>query len=137
MEQIRELVGKLYDGLGRADIEAVLALFDPSVQIETPPTLPWSKGSYSGLEGAAAYFANALEYLTETHFTVEEVHVEGQWAAAIGDWYGRFRESGGEFDVRFVHFWHFRDGKVVKGSGISDTVGIVRAHMSDALPAAG
>ncbi|WUH89163.1 nuclear transport factor 2 family protein [Streptomyces sp. NBC_00433] len=136
-EQIKELVGKLYDGLAKADVEAIVALFDPSVEIETPPSLPWSKGSYSGIEGAVAYFTSALEYLEDTGFTVDEVRVDGEWAAAIGDWTGRFRASGGEFNVRFVHFWLFRDGKVVKGSGISDTVGIVRAYAPDSVPAAG
>jgi hypothetical protein len=63
------------------------------------------------------------------------VHVEGEGEAAIGGWSCRFRASGCEFDVRFVHFWQFRDGKVVKGSGISDAVGIVRACAPDSLPA--
>jgi|GEM_PF-1763116 ketosteroid isomerase-like protein len=132
-EQIKDLVAKLYDGLDRADIPAIVALFDPAVEIETPPSLPWSKGSYSRLDGAVAYFTSALEYLEETAFSVQEVHVDGDWAAAIGDWTGRFKAGGGEFDVKFVHFWQFRDGKVVKGSGISDTVGIARAYEPESL----
>lgn len=136
-EQIKDLVGKLYDGLSKADVEAIVALFDPAVEIETPPSLPWSKGSYTGIEGAVAYFTSALEYLEETGFVVEQVKVDGDWAAAIGRWTGRFRASGGEFDVAFVHFWDFRDGRVVRGSGISDTVGIVRAYAPESLPAAG
>lgn len=136
-EQIKELVDKLYDGFAKTDVEAIVALFDPSAEIETPPTLPWSTGHYSGIDGAVTYFTSALEYLEETAFKVDEVHVDGDWAAAIGDWTGRFRATGGEFDVRFVHFWLFRDGKVVKGSGISDTVGIVRAYAPDSVPAVG
>lgn len=130
------LVERLYEGLDRADIEAVLALFDPEVEIATPPSLPWSAGNYTGLDGAAAYFGKALEYLEETQFLVEEIRPSDDWAAAIGNWTGRFRESGGEFNVRFVHFWEFRDDRVIKGSGISDTVGIVRAFSADPASAA-
>ena len=134
-ESTAAVVEKLYDALGRADIKAILELFDPEVNIQTPPSLPWSAGKYTGLEGATAYFTSALAYLTETQFIVDEVHTDGDWAAAIGDWTGTFGASGGKFNVRFVHFWTLRDGKVIIGSGISDTVGIVRAYAPDSLPA--
>ncbi|WP_176611721.1 nuclear transport factor 2 family protein [Actinomadura sp. WMMB 499] len=128
-DQVAEIIERLYKGLAAADVEAVLSLFDPRVEIFTPPSLPWSTGHYAGLEGAAQYFGGALELLEETAFDVQEIRVSGDdWAAAIGDWSGRFREGGGEFDVRFVHFWTLADGKVIKGEGISDTIGIVRAH---------
>jgi hypothetical protein len=69
-EDLRALVDTLYDGLCRADIEAVLGLFDPLVEIETPPSLPWSAGNYTGLGGAASYFSSALGHLDETRFDV-------------------------------------------------------------------
>lgn len=121
-------VEALYDGLARMDAEAVVSLFDAASEIRTPPSLPWSTGHYVGLEGAIAYFTGALEYLDDNRFDVEEVRVSGDnWAAAIGMWYGKFK-NGGEFNVRFVHFWTVKDGKVVRGEGISDTDGIVRAY---------
>jgi ketosteroid isomerase-like protein len=123
------LVKRLYEGLDSADIEAVVAAFDPSVELSTPTSLPWSTGHYSGLDGAVEYFTRALDYLEVTQFIVEEVRPSGDdWVAAIGRWTGTFRASKGEFDVPFVHFWTLRDGKVVKGAGISDTDGIVRAY---------
>ncbi len=126
-ERTIAVVRRLYEGLDRADVETVLGLFDPEVEIVTPKALPWSSGHYTGLEGAAAYFGGALRYLDQTRFDVQEVHASGQWAAAYGNWSGRFRDGGGEFDVRFVHFWTLRDGRVIHTEGISDTDGIVRA----------
>ncbi len=127
-EQTTAIVERLYEGLAKADIETVLGIFDPEVEIVTPEALPWSTGHYTGLEGAAAYFGGALQYLDRTGFDVEEIRPSGEdWVAAIGMWSGRFREGGGEFNVKFVHFWTLRDGKVIKGEGISDTIGIVRA----------
>ncbi|GAA3150601.1 hypothetical protein GCM10010521_42840 [Streptomyces rameus] len=126
-EQTTAVVKRLYEALDKADIQTVLEIFDPEVEIVTPPSLPWSTGHYQGHAGAAQYFGGALEHLEDTGFKVTEIRVAGDWAAAIGNWYGRFRAGGGEFDVRFVHFWELRDGRVVRTEGISDTDGIVRA----------
>ncbi|MFE5584782.1 nuclear transport factor 2 family protein [Kitasatospora sp. NPDC056531] len=127
-EHVLAAVERLYTGLGKADIEQVLELFDPEVEIVTPESLPWSTGHYRGLEGAAEYFGNALRYLAETGFVVDEIRVSDEWVAAIGTWNGRFRSSGGEFSVRFVHFWTLRNGRIIKGEGIAETHGIVHAH---------
>ncbi|WP_194916640.1 nuclear transport factor 2 family protein [Catenulispora rubra] len=126
-EQVVAIVEKLYDALGREDIETVLGIFDPEVVIHTPPSLPWSTGDYQGLEGAVKYFQGALEACADTVFDVEEIHPSGDWAAAIGDWSGTSRASGRGFRVKFVHFWTLRDGKIIKAEGISDTVEIVAA----------
>jgi ketosteroid isomerase-like protein len=124
------LVERLYDGLGRGDIEAVLGCFDRDVVVSTPDTLPWSTGHYSGIEGALKYFGGALEACADTEFDVQEVRPSEDWAAAIGDWSGTSRATGKRFTVRFVHFWTMRDGRVVKAEGISDTVGIAMAFVS-------
>ena len=121
------IVKQLYDALGREDVEQVLAAFDPEVEIVTPLTLPWSTGHYSGLEGAVKYFEGALTACADTVFDVQEIRPSDDWAAAIGDWRGTARSTGRSFDVRFVHFWTLRDGKIVRAEGISDTVGIVAA----------
>jgi uncharacterized protein len=126
-QNVAKLVETLYDGLNRMDAPLVVGLFSPDAEIRTPPSLPWSTGHYTGLDGAVAYFSGAMEMLADNRFDVEEVRVSGDdWAAAIGMWYGKFK-SGGEFNVRFVHFWTLRDGKVIRSEGISDTDGIVRA----------
>lgn len=124
------LVERLYDGLGREDIETVLSCFDPEVTISTPGSLPWSTGHYSGIEGAVKYFGGALEACADTVFDVQEIRPSEDWAAAIGDWSGTSRATGKRFTVRFVHFWTMRAGRVVKAEGISDTVGIARAFES-------
>ncbi|MEU4116044.1 nuclear transport factor 2 family protein [Kitasatospora sp. NPDC028055] len=127
-EQTRAVVERLYEALSKADVPTLMEIFDPEVDITTPAALPWSTGHYTGTAGTAQYFAGALEYLEETAFEVTELRVSGDWAAAIGNWTGRFRQGGGEFDVRFVHFWELREGRVVRTEGISDTAGIVAAH---------
>ena len=126
-QDVVALVERLYDGLGREDVETVLGCFDPEVVISTPDALPWSTGYYDGIDGAVKYFGGAIEACADTVFDVQEIHPSDDWAAAIGDWSGTARVTGKRFTVRFVHFWTMRDGRVVKAEGISDTVGIVRA----------
>ncbi|MFI9155812.1 nuclear transport factor 2 family protein [Streptomyces sp. NPDC053367] len=121
------VVRRLYDGFERADIEAIVGAFDPSVEIFAPETLPWSNGNYTGKDGALEYFRGALSVLDGNRFDVQEFHTDGGWVAAVGKWSATVRATGDAFDVRFVHFWTVRDGKIVKAEGISDTAGIVRA----------
>jgi ketosteroid isomerase-like protein len=120
-------IERLYEGLANEDIAAVIGAFSPEVVILTPDSLPWSTGHYEGIEGAVKYFEGAVTACADTLFEVEEIRPSGDWVAAIGNWSGTARSTGRSFNVRFVHFWTLRDGKVVKAEGISDTVGIVRA----------
>lgn len=131
-DQALATVKAIYQGLESADITSVIALFDPSSEIFTPGSLPWSAGYYSGLDGALAYFTSALGHVEETRFEVEEWLPStglptGDWVSAVGWWYSKVPSTGKEFRVRFVHFWTLRNGKVVRAEGISDTAGILSA----------
>ncbi|WP_167368051.1 nuclear transport factor 2 family protein [Streptomyces agglomeratus] len=130
-EQPVETVQRLYKGLSSFDIDMVLGTCDPEVEIVAPKSLPWSEGEYKGLDGAAAYFAGALGHLDQAHFDFEELLPSGDWVTALGWWSGRFKATGKEFRVRFVHFWVIRDEKVFRAEGVSDTVPIVRASEPD------
>ncbi|MDJ1130686.1 nuclear transport factor 2 family protein [Streptomyces iconiensis] len=131
-----DTVKRLYEGLTAFDIDMVLGTCDPEVVIIAPKSLPWSQGDYAGIDGAAAYFASALGHLDQAKFDVEELLPSGDWVTALGWWSGRFKETGNEFNVRFVHFWIIRNGKVVKAEGVSDTVPIARAAEAGLAPAA-
>ncbi|MFJ9822168.1 nuclear transport factor 2 family protein [Streptomyces sp. NPDC101151] len=131
-EQSLAATKRLYEALDKADTEAVVGLFDPSAEIVVPPLPPWLPAGYSGVEGAVDYFRTVLRALEETHFSVTEMRPSGDdWVAVIGDWWGQVRSTGREFNARSVHFWTFRDGKVVKAEGIFDTAGIMRAFTDD------
>jgi ketosteroid isomerase-like protein len=134
-EQYVETVKRLYEGLSSFNIEMVMAAFDPEVVLVAPKSLPWSEGDYKGLDGAARYFGGAIELLEKTRFDVEDLLPSGDWVTALGYWSGTFKSTGKSFNVRFVHFWILRDGKVVRAEGISDTVPIVRAFEPGLEPA--
>ncbi|MEU8379175.1 nuclear transport factor 2 family protein [Streptosporangium sp. NPDC048865] len=103
-EQSIDIVKRLYEGLTKLDIPTVLGSFDPEVEIIAPQSLPWSKGSYRGIDGAAAYFGSAVDYLEETRFDVEDLLPSGDWVTALGYWSGRFKSTKKEFRVqRLVH----------------------------------
>ncbi|MEU7580007.1 LLM class flavin-dependent oxidoreductase [Streptomyces sp. NPDC041068] len=75
------------------------------------------RASTRGWDGATAYFADALTYLDQAKFDFEELLPSGDRVTAFGWWSGRFKETGNEFNVRFVHFWHIQDGKVGRAEG--------------------
>lgn len=126
-EQPVDTVKRLYKALRALDIDSVLATCHPDIEIVAQKSLPWSQGEYKGLDGAAAYFASARTHLDRATFDFEELLPSGDWVTAFGWYGGRFKDTGNEFIVRFVHFWRIRDEKVIRAEGISDTAPIAAA----------
>ena len=51
-----ETVERLYASFAAGDLDRVLELLDPDVEWITPPTLPWSRGTYHGSDEVVSYF---------------------------------------------------------------------------------
>ncbi|WP_405642382.1 nuclear transport factor 2 family protein [Streptomyces uncialis] len=126
---------RLYEALDRCDLEALVGLCDPAVEVVAPPSLPWACGTRTGLVGAVDCFTRAFGMLERTRFSVTEMRPTGDdRMTVVGNWWGRVRDTGREFDVRFVHLWTFRHGMVVKAEVIIDSAGILRAFEPGAGP---
>jgi hypothetical protein len=114
-------------------VPAVLALLDPEVSWVTPPTLPWSRGSYSGPEGVADYFTSFAEALDEAAVEPHELLACGERVVALGEERARVRASGERFAAPFAHVIRVRDGRVVELRGHVDTAAIAAAFASAAV----
>jgi hypothetical protein len=120
-----ELVRSIYDGFGAGDLEAVLASFDPEIEIRQSDEVPWG-GVYRGHDGAVRFFT-ALTSHIHTQVDVDRLIVAGDAVVETGRTDGRAVESGREFSIDETHVWHVRDGKVVRMEAYVDNAAMLAA----------
>jgi uncharacterized protein len=104
-----------YEALARGDMEAVLELIDPDVQVEVHtgrPDLP-----ETALRGHAGF----LENLRQLDEVFEDVEVTPEEFIEVGEKLvvpiytaGRGRGSGIRVENRVTHIWTIRDGKATR-----------------------
>jgi ketosteroid isomerase-like protein len=113
-----EVVQSIYAAYGRRDFAAFFGLLDPDVEIRQTRQLPWG-GEYRGHDQARELFRKVAE-LTQTTPEPEEYVESGETIVAIGRLRGQAKQTAKEIDVRIVHAWTIRDGKVIRYDAYMD-----------------
>jgi ketosteroid isomerase-like protein len=101
-----------YDAFQRSDVQAVLGLTDPDVEIYLPPNLP-NSGTFKGHEGYLTWLGQWLEAWDD--FRIEVLEME-----PVGDRHvvttihqsGTGRESGIPVEMDVAYMLDIRGGKV-------------------------
>ncbi len=113
MPQINvDAVRRGYEAFRRRDMEAILDVFDPDVEIYQSFEIPWG-GRYKGHDQARQFFEREIHAI-ESRVEIERVIDSGDHVAAAGRSHGVIRATGREFDVAVVHLWTLRSGRVVR-----------------------
>jgi uncharacterized protein len=109
-----ELVRQGYEAFNRGDIEAVLALFDPAVELGVLEQSPIA-GEFHGHEGFRALLAENSDMFADYRNLPEEIVEAAEDAiVVVVRSEARGRVSGAEVSGQVVHLWRLRDGKVVR-----------------------
>jgi ketosteroid isomerase-like protein len=110
-----ELVRRVYDAATRRDSTAVLALYDPDVELDNTRLQVVSGGVYHGHAGLRAFFQQWNEAWESIDYDVEELIDAGDdHVVSVVSRHGRGRSSGIEVAVRVALLWTIRDGKVIR-----------------------
>jgi len=126
-----ETVRRVYAAFDRADLGAVVALVEPEVTVVQSPALPWG-GTHHGVEGVGR-FLHALSTCLDSRAETELLLHDGAGhVVQVGRTRGAVRASGAAFDVREVHVWTVRQGRVQRFEAYVD-----HAAMSEALTRTG
>jgi ketosteroid isomerase-like protein len=124
-----EIVRSIYDAYHRRDFAAFFALLDPDIEVQQTPQLPWG-GEYRGYDRVRELFKQVAE-LTETQPTPEEYFECGETVVVIGRLRGRARATNRPIDLRVVHAWTLRDGRVVRYDPYMDSTKMLEALRPD------
>jgi ketosteroid isomerase-like protein len=114
-----EVVLSVYDAFDSRDLAAVLHHLDDDVEVVATEGLPWS-GTYYGPDGFSE-FIHAVEEHIRVTFDVHELYSSGESVAQIGRLVGLVNSTGELFNIRVIHAWNLRDGKVVSFRNYPDT----------------
>ena len=124
-----EIVRSIYAAYQRRDFAAFFAVLDPEIEVRQTRQLPWG-GEYRGYDRVRELFTQVAE-LTETQPTPEEYVESGETVVAIGRLRGRARATGKPIDLRIVHAWTLRDGRVIRYDAYMDAPKMLEALRPD------
>jgi ketosteroid isomerase-like protein len=127
-EEDIELLRAGYEAAAAGDVEFVLGLMDPEVEVHDRPEAP-DATTYRGHEGVVTALFASVDTFEDFRFVPERFFEAGDRVVVVLEMTGRGRASGVPVEERIAHLWTIRDGRVVELRVFSDP--------ADALEAAG
>ena len=134
MDDLTELIERLYDALNRRDLDEIAAVCDEEMEL-FPPVTAGAVGRsdpYVGLEGLRSYLDDSAQIWEELLITPCKVERRGDHVLVNGRVYGRSRDFGIR-DLPAAWLWEIRDGRFVRGEAFPDPAGGVERF--SAVPA--
>ena len=114
-----EVVRSVYDAFDARDLKTVLNHLDDDVEVVATEGVPWS-GTYHGHEGFSEFIRAVDDHISLT-IDVHELFASGENVAQVGQLIGIVNTTGELFNIRSIHIWRLRDGKVVAFHNYPDT----------------
>lgn len=114
-----EEMRRAYEALSRGDVEKVLGIIDPEVEIRDRPEIP-DPQTYRGHEGARAALQQSFDTFEALHFEPEQFFQIGNRIVVVIRMRGKGRESGVPVEDRIAHLWTLRDGRAWRLQVYSD-----------------
>src|SRR5215813_1640787 len=121
-----DLVRSAYRAFRRGDTRSVFGALDPGVEFSQSGEVPWG-GRYKGPDEVGV-FLYKLTSAIDSDLDPDQFVDAGDSVVAVGLTRGRALATGKEFEVRAVHVWTVRDGKILRFEAYIDN-----PRMLDAL----
>jgi ketosteroid isomerase-like protein len=128
-EENVERLRKGYEAMARRDLDAVLPLLDPEVEIHDRAEAPDAR-SYSGHDGAVTALDLSLDAFAGFTLIPERFYDAGDRIVVVLRMEGTGRVSGAPVEDRIAHFWRLGD------DGLATALRVF-SDPADALAAAG
>jgi ketosteroid isomerase-like protein len=109
-----ERVRSGYEAFARGDLDGVLEVLDPEIEVHPPPEFLGKGASYHGHAGFLAYSQRWLEPWEEYRLIPEQFIEAGDRVIAANRAIARGKGSGVEVETRMAHSWTMREGKAVR-----------------------
>jgi ketosteroid isomerase-like protein len=112
-----ELVNSAYANFATGNVPAVLAIFDPAIEWQECPGMPFVKNSglYIGPEAVVTnVFMHLPVYFDGFNIAVTDIFGDGDKVAMMGYYQGTNKATGNAFKAQVTHVWTVKDGKLTK-----------------------
>jgi len=116
-----EVVEGIYEAFARGDVQAVLAAMSHDIEWYEAEGMPYG-GRHQGPDAAAQNVLGPVARdIPDFAATPEELIASGETVAVVARYTGTGKVTGKELDLRVVHLWDVRDGKVARFRNFADT----------------
>jgi ketosteroid isomerase-like protein len=110
-----EIVREHFDKTNQRDFEAVMELYDPSVELAVAPDVAVDPGVYRGAEAVGDWFGSWFSTFAPGYrLDVTELIPVNDAVVAAVDHRAVGRRSGAAVTTRFYNVYRFRDGRIVR-----------------------
>ena len=111
-----ELLRRAFEDFARGDIDSVVAVCHPDVELREEPELPDSR-TWHGHEGARGYWQETTARWSELGVEPRRfIEIDEATVVVLGRQLGRGAISGAEVESQFGHVYEFADGKIVRAA---------------------
>lgn len=120
-----EAVQGVYEAFERGDVPAVLAAMADGIEWHEAEGMPYA-GVYHGPDAVAENVLGPLtEDIPDFAAAPEELIASGDTVAVVARYTGTGKATGKQLDLRVVHVWDVRDGKIARFRQFADTAKFV------------
>ena len=111
-----EVVRQVYEAAARRDTAAILALYDPEVELDASALGIESRDgdTFRGHDGLRSLFAEWHESWGEIEYSYEELIDAGDQVVSVVTRHARGLVSGVDVEQRFALLWTIRAAKVIR-----------------------
>ncbi len=123
-----EIIKQGYSHFSTGNVEAVLAVFDPSIEWNECKGMPFVKGDgvYIGQEAIVAnVFMNLGVFFDGFNIAISELFAAGDKVVMEGYYLGTNKATGKPFKANATHVWTIKNGKVTRLFQAVDTLTIM------------
>jgi ketosteroid isomerase-like protein len=124
------VVRDAYAAFQRGDIPGLIEMLADDVDwwAPGPPEHIPQAGRVSGRAAVGGFFRRLAESEEITHFEPREFIAQGDKVVVTGNYRGRTRPAGRDYDLDWLHVFTIRDGRVAAFREYLDTAALADAH---------
>ena len=127
-----------YAAFQRGDIKGLLEMLSEEIDWWTPGApgqIPYA-GRLSGRAAVNGFFTRLAESEEIKHFEPREFIAQGDKVVVSGNYKGRTRPAGRDYDLDWLHVFTVRDGRITAFREYIDTAALADAHRGAAAQTA-
>ena len=115
---------------GQGDVPGILSTLAEDVRWHVAPVanVPYT-GTRNGPAGAAEFFSLMAQCEDTLQFEPRDFIAQGDHVVVRGQYAGRVKETGREYETYFIHVFTLRNGKIVSFDEYTDTAAITAAFV--------
>ncbi|HEV3468579.1 MAG TPA: nuclear transport factor 2 family protein [Pyrinomonadaceae bacterium] len=132
------VVQDAYAAFQRGDIPGLLEILSEDIDWWTPGTpgqIPYA-GRLRGRDDVRGFFDRLSATEEITHFEPGEFIAQGDKVVVTGNYKGRTRAAGRDYDLDWLHLFTVRDGRISAFREYVDTAALAEAHRGAAAQTA-